>query len=394
MKKKMLIIGIIMNSAGTERSFLSFAQRLDYEKYDVELLLASKEGAFLHLVPEEIKVSEMGELSEIFKINKNNSFSVISKLFLRKNPFFAFKLLPDTIKMRKGGVERAYAANRIWLKLMDKMPVHTGEYDVALAYWGDHTMFYMVDKVNAKKKISWLHFDYDEPPREDAVYLPYLKKCDKIITVSKEIEHSLAAKFPELGGKIETIENFVNEKEIIEKSQEECDFRDDFDGIAILSVGRLCEQKGFDLAIPAVAKLFREGENVRYYIIGEGSEEYKQKLLDIVRESGAENCVHFLPRTDNPYKFMARCDVYLQPSRHEGKPIAVEEAKILCLPMCVTNYKSASEQLGAGNLGVICEISEEGIYNGVKTILHDEDKREGFKAALGKVEKEEITIEF
>ena len=162
---------------------------------------------------------------------------------------------------------------------------------------------------------------------------------------------------------------FVNEKEIIEKSQEECDFRDDFDGIAILSVGRLCEQKGFDLAIPAVAKLFREGENVRYYIIGEGSEEYKQKLLDIVRESDAENCVHFLPRTDNPYKFMARCDVYLQPSRHEGKPIAVEEAKILGLPVCVTNYKSAREQLEKVDKGIVCEANSEGIYNGLKEIF-------------------------
>jgi len=369
MKKRILVIGIIMDSAGTERSFLSFAQKLDYEKYDVELLLASKEGAFLHLIPEEIKITEMGELAEIFKINKNNSFSVISKLFLKKNPFFAFKLLPDMIRMRKGGAERAYAANRIWLKLMDKMPVHTGEYDVALAYWGDHTMFYMIDKVNAKKKISWLHFDYDEPPREDAVYLPYFKKCDKIITVSKEIERSLSAKFPELEGKIETIENFVNKREIIERSQEECNYRDDFDGIAVLSVGRLCEQKGFDLAIPAVAKLFREGKNVRYYIIGEGSEEYKQKLSDIVSEIGAEKCVHFLPRTDNPYKFMARCDVYLQPSRHEGKPIVVEEAKILGLPVCVTNYKSAREQLEKVDKGIVCEANSEGIYNGLKEIF-------------------------
>ncbi len=369
MKKKMLVIGIIMDSAGTERSFISFAQRLDYEKYDVELLLACREGAFLNLVPEQIKICDMGKLGEIFKINKNNSFSVISKLFLRKNPFFALKLLPDMIRMRKGGLERAYAANRIWLKLMDKMPVHGGEYDVALAYWGDHTMFYMIDKVNAKKKISWLHFDYDEPPREDAVYLPYFKKCDKIITVSKEIERSLGVRFPDLSDKIETIENFVNEKEIIEKSKEPCDYRDDFDGIAVLSVGRLCEQKGFDLAIPAVAKLFREGEKVRYYIIGDGSEEYKGKLSDVVRENGAEECVRFLPRTENPYKFMARCDVYLQPSRHEGKPIVVEEAKVLGLPICVTNYKSAREQLENVKKSVICEANNEGIYEGLKEIF-------------------------
>ncbi len=367
--QKMLIIGIVMNAAGTERSFLSFAEKIDYNKYDVELLLAAREGAFLHLIPPQIKVSVMGEYGEIFKITNKNAADIIKKLFLRKNPFFALKLLPDIIKMKKGEPERSYAANRIWMKLMKKIPQHAGKYDVALAYWGDHTMFYMIDKVKAKRKIAWLHFDYDEPPREDALYLPYFEKCDKIVTVSSAIEKSLAGKFPHLIGKIKTIENFVNEREICERAKEPCDFRDDFGGVAILSVGRLCEQKGFDLAIPAVARLFREGENIRYYIIGESDEEYTAKLRALIKEDGAEKCVKLLPRTNNPYKYMARCDVYLQPSRHEGKPITVEEAKILERPLCVTNYKSAHEQLAGVENSVICEISEGGIYKGIKEIL-------------------------
>ena len=368
MKKKILIIGIMMNAAGTEKSFLSFAEKLDYNKYEVELLLAKQEGAFLHLVPSKIKITEMGEYGEIFTINKNNAFSVIKRLYLRKNPFFAFSLLPDIINMKRGEPLRTYAANRIWLKLMEKMPMHAGEYDVAIAYWGDRTMFYMADKAWAKKKIAWLHFDYDEPPREDAVYAPYFAKCDKIITVSKSIENSLAKRFPQLCGKIETVENFINAGEILEKAKETCDYRNDFSGIAVLSVGRLCEQKGFDLAIPAIARLCREGENLHYYIIGEGEAEYETKLRTLAAEAGG--CVTFLPRTENPYKFMARCDVYLQPSRHEGKPITVEEAKILCKHLCVTEYKSAREQVEDVKNAVVCEISEAGIYNGMKEILN------------------------
>ncbi len=367
MKKKILIIGIMMNAAGTEKAFLSFAEKLDYNKYEVELLLAKREGAFLHLVPHEIKITEMGKYGEIFTINKNNAFSVIKKLYLRQNPFFALSLLPDIINMKRDEPVRTYSANRIWLKLMKKMPIHTGEYDAAIAYWGDRTMFYMADKVQAKKKIAWLHFDYDEPPREDAVYAPYFGKCDKIITVSKSIENSLAERFPHLCGKIETIENFINEREIREKAKEPCDYRAEFSGKAVLSVGRLCEQKGFDLAIPAIARLCREGEKLHYYIMGEGDAEYEAKLRAIAAEAG--ECITFLPRTENPYKFMARCDVYLQPSRHEGKPITVEEAKILGKPLCVTGYKSAREQVDGVENAVICEISEAGIYNGMKEIL-------------------------
>ena len=389
MKKRMLIIGIRMNAAGTEKSFLSFSKYIDYEKYDVELLLASKTGEFLKFVPPQIKITDMGKWSWIFDITKDNAAAFITKNVIKKNPFFAFSLVPYIIKMKRGGVSRLYAANRLWVKLMKKMPVREEEYDIALAYWGDHTMFYMLDKVNAKKKISWLHFDYDEPPREDALYLPYFEKNDKIVTVSNEIKNSVIKKFPSLESKTVVIENVIDEDDIKRKAKEEADFACDFDGVKILSIGRLCEQKGFDLAIPAVARLFREGENVRYYIIGEGSGEYKQKLLDTARENGAEDCVRFLPRTDNPYKYMARCDIYLQPSRHEGKPISVEEAKVLCLPICVTEYKSAREQLGDGSLGFICEISEEGIYNGLKTILHDKEKIEGYKSALSKIAKRE-----
>lgn len=389
MKKRMLIIGIRMNAAGTEKSFLSFSKYIDYEKYDVELLLASKTGEFLKFVPPQIKITDMGKWGWIFDITKDNAVSLITKNVIKKNPFFAFSLVPYIIKMKRGGVSRLYAANRLWVKLMKKMPIREEEYDIALAYWGDHTMFYMVDKVNAKKKISWLHFDYDEPPREDALYLLYFDKNDKIVTVSNEIKNSVIKKFPSLESKTVVIENVIDEDDIKRKAKEESDFVGDFDGIKILSVGRLCEQKGFDLAIPAVARLFREGENVRYYIIGEGSGEYKQKLLDTARENGAEDYVRFLPRTDNPYKYMARCDIYLQPSRHEGKPISVEEAKVLCLPICVTEYKSAREQLRDGSLGFICEISEEGIYNGLKTLLSDKDKREGYKSALSKIERRE-----
>ncbi len=367
MKKKLLIIGIMMNAAGTEKSFLSFAEKIDYNKYEVELLLAKREGAFLGLIPPQIKVTDMGEYGEIFIINKSNAASIIKKLYLRKNPFFALRLLPYIINMKRREPFRTYAAHRIWLELMKKMPMHRGKYDVALAYWGDRTMFYMVDKVRAKKKIAWLHFDYDEPPREDAAYLPYFRKCDKIITVSKAIENSLEAKFPELNGKIKTIENFINEREIREKAKEPCDYRDGFAGKALLSVGRLCEQKGFDLAIPAIASLCREGKNIHYYIIGEGEAGYEAKLRTLSAEAGG--CVTLLPRTENPYKYMARCDVYLQPSRHEGKPITVEEVKVLGKPLCVTNYKSAREQVAGVKNAVVCEISEDGIYNGIKEIL-------------------------
>ena len=58
-KIKLLIVGITMEPAGTEKSFLSFASCLDYDKYEVTLLLAKKSGLFLSMIPEQIRVIEM-----------------------------------------------------------------------------------------------------------------------------------------------------------------------------------------------------------------------------------------------------------------------------------------------------------------------------------------------
>ncbi len=372
MKKKILFIGITMSAAGSEKSFLSFARHaIDYNKYEVDLLLAKKTGDFLSALPKEINVLEMGEAGEIFLINHENASKIIAKRYLLKNPLRAFYLMPHIIKRMtaKTSAEKDFASNRMWCELLKKMPPLAGKYDAALAYWGDHTMFYVCDKVKAKKKIAWLHFDYAEPPREDALYLHYFSQCDKIITVSKKIEDSLKKALPEIAEKIMTIENIIDAEEILHLAEAPCDFGDDFEGIRLLTIGRICHQKGYDMAIPAIARLVSEGHNIKWYIIGDGEFADKEYLKRLIEEHHLEDRISFLGTKQNPYPYIKHAAIYLQPSRHEGKPIAVEEAKVLKKPIFVTNFSSAKEQLEGYFCGKIGEISENGIYEGLKMQL-------------------------
>lgn len=375
MKKKILVIGITMAAAGSEKSFLSFARHaIDYDQYDVDLLLAKKTGDFLSQLPKEIRVLEMDAMGEIFLINRDNAFKIIARRYLIKNPLRAFRLLPYIInrKTAKTPAEKDFASNRIWVELLKKMPMFEEEYDAALAYWGDHTMFYMCDKVKAKKKIAWLHFDYAQPPREDALYLHYFSRCDKVITVSEKIEHSLKEALPQIAHKVITVENIIDETEILRLANEPCDFEDGFAGIRLLTVGRICHQKGYDMAIPAIARLVSEGYAIKWDIIGDGDQSDKDSLFEIVLKNGLEKNVSFLGIKQNPYPYMRKCDIYLQPSRHEGKPIAVEEAKVLGKPIFLTNFSSANEQLKGYFCGEIGEISTEGVYLGLKKLLSSE----------------------
>lgn len=382
MKKKILFIGITMNCAGSEKSFLSFVNTLDPEKFEIDLVLAKKEGLFLEQIPEYVNVFEMEKYGEHFLLSGKNAVSNILNTFIKKNPLTGFRVLPYFLKLILNPKEKESTATKMWISLMQKMSPIEKKYDIAVSYWGDRTMFYMIDKVNADKKITWLHFDYSFPKRDNDIYLPYFEKCDAIVNVSTAVDDALTGELPTLKDKCIVIEN-INSTELINKMAESGKgFDDNFDGKRILTVGRIADQKGYDFAIPAFAKLRREGHNIRWYVLGGGDEDYIAYIKSIVEREGVTDDFVFLGTTPNPYKYLAECDIYAQPSRYEGKPISVEEAKILKKPIFVCRYLSAEEQLEGGRLGKISEIGEDGVYEGLRFMLTEKEAIDGYVSEL------------
>lgn len=373
-KTKMLVCGITMNCAGTEKSFLSFLSCLDFERFDVTLLLAKREGLLLDQLPKQVKVEVMEKYGDMFLLSGKNAVKTLLDCFVKENPLTLFEIFPYFVKtLFSRGEKRSSAATWMWIHFMQKMSAVTEPYDVAVAYWGDRTMFYMCDKVNAKKKIAWLHFDYSNPPRDDSIYLGYFKKCDKVVTVSKLVDDSLKNKLPEIADRTVMMENITNPKQIWDLALRGDTFPDThFTGKRILTIGRIGEQKGLDMVVPVLKRLREEGFDLRWYVLGDGDEDYKQYMAQLLLDNGVADMMIFLGTTQNPYSYLRDCDIYAQPSRHEGKPISVEEAKIMYKPILASHYLSAPEQLEGGRLGVICDISSDGIYEGIKKLLTDD----------------------
>jgi len=384
-KKKLLFIGIVMNSAGTENSFLSFANCIDYEKYEVDLLLAKNQGFFMDLIPKQINVKFMPEYGELFLLSGKNAFSNLFGTFVKKNPLTAFTILPYFIKLALFPKNKVKTATALFLKMMSKIAPDVGEYDAAVAYWGDRTMFYMVDKVpNAKKKIAWMHFDYGTDARDDVTYLKYFKECETIVNVSKAVDGALRAKFPEIADKCAIIENIQNADFIRRRSLERESFPDanSFKGMRLLTIGRIAEQKGLDMIPGILARFKADNYDLRWYIIGEGEQSEKDRIINLALENEVAGMLIFLGQQINPYPFMRDCDVYIQPSRFEGKPISVEEAKIMRCPIVASNYLSAEEQLAGGKYGVIAEIDPDDLYEKIKALTDDPQKREALTKTL------------
>ena len=390
-KKKLLFIGIIMNCAGTEKSFLDFVSCVDFEKYEVDLILAKNEGLFMELIPKQVNVKFMPEYGELFLLSGKNAVSNMFHTFVKKNPLTLFEILPYFIKLVLFPKQKVQTAINLFCKMMQKISPVYDEYDAAVAFWGDRTMFYMIDKVpNAKQKIAWMHFDYNARKADgaqrydDGIYLKYFKQCDHIVNVSTAVDHALKIKFPEVADKCALIENIKNAAFIRQRSLEQNSFPDynHFKGIRLLTAARIAEQKGIDMIPEILAKLKQDQYDLRWYILGDGEPSEKDKIISLALKYEVAEMLIFLGLTTNPYPYMRDCDIYVQPSRFEGKPISVEEAKIMRCPIVAANYFSAKEQLAGGKYGMIADITPDSLYENIKKLIDDPLLREHFTQAL------------
>ncbi len=343
-RERILVLGIAMDRAGTEQSFLAFARALEGAPFEIDLLLAERRGELLSELPPNVRVLSMKDGGELFTCRGARGAARVLARRLAVHPAALFPAICAAFWARGRGM-------RVWEAVMRRtVAPHPEAYDLALAYWGDKTMFYAAEKVRARRKIAWLHFDYAHPPRCDALYGRAFAKMDRVVTVSASARDDLADRFPSMTGKFAVLENGIDADTIRARARIGETFSDGFCGVRILTVGRVSPQKGIDL-IPQVLEQIKIP--VRWYVIGAGEDAYVRAIRADASSRGVGERLVFLGGKANPLGYMRDCDVYVQPSRYEGKPIAVEEAKVLAKPIVVSAYASAQEQLCGGALGMI-----------------------------------------
>ena len=235
----------------------------------------------------------------------------------------------------------------------------------------DFITYFILNKVKAKRKAQWIHFDVTKIGFNKKFAEKNYKKFDKIFVVSEEGREKLINLIPDLNNKVEVFFNIMSCNLIENMSKNEKGFNDSFNGVRILTVGRLSREKGQDLTINALARLKNDGYNIKWYCIGDGHE--KDNYKQIIKNLNIENDYILLGPKLNPYPFMKQCDIYVQPSRHEGYCITLGEARCFDNPIVTTNFTGANEQIKNEITGLVCNISEDGIYNAIKRLLDEKD---------------------
>ncbi|QXJ38649.1 acetylgalactosaminyltransferase [Parageobacillus caldoxylosilyticus] len=376
MKKKILIV-MKRPAGGVGKSCISLLSQLDYNKYDVDLQLFRHEGIFLDMIPKNVNILESPQILQDFW----RSGSDFIQQFLKKGQFGHIGRKVMASIESKLYRDRYHSA--LWENFKQYIPNINKHYDVAIGYMDTYPNYFVADKVSADIKIGWNHNDFRMLNLDKEYEKEVFSKFKYVITVSETCKQVLVDLFPDFSEKFKVIYNIVSPEQIWHMANKEEGFEDkDFDGIRIVSVGSLTHQKGFDMAIPAFSRLLEKGHNVKWYVIGEGA--LRKELEKLIKEYDVEGKFILLGERVNPYPYIKNADIYAQPSRFEGKSIAVDEAKILCKPILLTDYTTAENQIKNGVNGIIVPKNIEGIYEGLELLIKDSMLRKRFSENLQK----------
>lgn len=362
MLKKILIVMLSLYNGGAEKSLVNFLNELPEDKYELDLLLFKREGIYLQQIPSHVNLLDT-------PIDIRLLYSPLHKakrMFFTKFFGTLFSRLLYGASYKAAGFRWKYFYSKCIEKLDKK-------YDVAIAYISGEPLYFIDEKVRANKKIVWVHNDYRMAKHSREYDYPRFKNMDAIVSISEKCADILKEVFPEFTDKIYNIPN-ITSSVVIKKRAEEFypeEYKRSDKQYKILSIGRLHEQKGFDLAISAAAILKKCGISFEWFVIGNGSLEARLKKQ--IRKEGVEDCFQLIGVRENPYPYIKNCDLVVQSSRYEGKSVVLDEAKILGKPIVTTNYPTVKDQIIDGEEGIITKMNPQGIAEGLEKLLQDRD---------------------
>jgi len=358
LKKKILIRIGSLRHGGAEKVLVIFLKNLPSDKYEVDLLLNLYSGKYLTEVPNWVHVMYLNK-GEMITTNRpqdipKKAYRVVYQRLLKKYP-----------------------------KILYKRKLKNKKYDIEFAAIHGFMDEVLNSPLTSSKKLMWIHNDLTQVEGYTKEKIRRFFKYDKVMVISEKIKQTfedLAISETEKS-KIVRIFNPLDTEEILTKAEKPLE-NYKFDGTlpTFISVGTIFPQKGFDRLLKAHKKLINEGLDHRLLIVGDGYD--FENIKKLKTELGVDNTATMMGFTDNPYPYFKRADFYILSSRYEGFPTVLFEAMTLNKNIIATDVSGVREMLNDGDLGLIIENSEEGIYKGMKKALLHPQTFESYQAKL------------
>lgn len=380
MKPRILILMHYMELGGAESALLGLLQSVDSERVDVDVFIYSHRGELMKFLPID-KINLLPEI-EAYSLTEKPLSEVVKKGYWRlaMARMIGRRNIATFCKRHQGSDKPAecgtfFQQRATWKVLPDIQP--DIEYDLAISFLTPH--FFLLNNVRAKKKIGWIHTDYTRILIDVEAELKMWERLDYIASISEEVGNRFCEVFPSLRSKLILVENILNADFIRKRAKESAvSLCDDPSTVCLLTIGRFSPPKKME-DIPSICKkILDQGLHVKWFIIGYGSKDIENVVRENAEKEGVGDYVVILGKQDNPYPYIKACDIYVQPSRYEGKSITVREAQILCKPVIITNYPTAKSQVQDGVDGVIVPMEIDKCSQQIAEFISNKEKRNEF----------------
>lgn len=366
--KNLVFIIPSLDAGGAEKSLVNLLNTLDYQCYTVDLVVLKPGGVFSDLVPKAVNRLELNTDFQHFSRGLFSScFHFLSRLQFRLLYHrIAFFVRSRLAKNTAVGEQQNWKHMRPFIQTLPK------KYDAAIGFLEKTSNYFAVDCIDASVKIGWIHTTYSNSGMEPLHDYPYFEQLNAVIGVSPECVADLQQNFPQLKSKFQLIYNIVSPSLIHQLAAQQCpDIHYFKKPITFLTIARLSPEKGIDIAVDAARILIDKGIDFTWLILGEGPE--RPALIQQIASHQLQNHVFLVGVRVNPYPYVKCATIYVQPSRYEGKSMAIEEAKILQKPVVVTRFSSALDQIVYEVTGFIAEINAEDLADTLERVVKNQE---------------------
>lgn len=350
--KKILFLIYNLDGGGAEKVLLKILEKIDKNKFKIDLFLIKKEGVYLKEF--ETKFKDITIRTPYDNLSKNKLLNRIQ------------------YKLKYKKVRKSLKNPEIFKEFIKE------KYDTQIAFLEGMSSIYL-SKTECRNKIAWVHVDLEKHrtmtiDKEREIY----KNYNKIICVSNQAKNSFDKIYPEYSNKSTVIYNPIDKEEIINKSSEEVEKFRDKNTVTFVAIGRLNEQKGFDILLKAHKLLKDENLENNIVILGEGTE--RKNLEKYILENDLEKSVKLLGFKENPYPYLKQSDVYILSSKYEGYSLTIAEALVLNKAIISTRCVGPMELLENGKYGLMCEIDNVfQLKENMKKFILDKELRKEYE---------------
>ena len=358
MKKILIVRRSMYKNGGVESSLLNLLDEVG-SMYDIDVLAFAISNDYKDKLKKKANIIETNRWLEL--LGKEQSY------YSKKDIFYYIRFLL-VIFCR-------FFGNSLVLKYVLNSAKIKKHYDVAISYIQAASKFalsdgnnqFVIDYILSDEKMVFIHSDYEHENFNNSYHNNLYKRFDKIVTVSENCKKKIIKCVPDLASKIYVVHNFYSIDKIKNESKL---FVPNYDKnkMNFVTVARLSEEKGI-LRMLDVLRRLKNKKNFVWNIVGNGNQ--YEEIVNKINTYHLQDYVILYGEQNNPYPYILNSDLLIVCSKYEAAPMVIGEAQILNVPVLSTDTLSANEQIQNNITGLICENSENGLYDVLSNILEN-----------------------